>query len=70
MNTKTSFKKNKILTSFFIAPIKVYQIFISPYLPRACKYEVSCSRYAINVIKKYGIIRGLYLATRRIISCR
>lgn len=53
----------------FIIPIKLYQVLISPIFPKSCKYKVSCSNYAIAVIKKYGIIRGLYLAIRRILSC-
>ncbi len=42
-----------------VAPIVVYQhVLISPALPRRCKYEPTCSRYALDAIREYGILRG------------
>jgi putative membrane protein insertion efficiency factor len=38
-------------------------------LPNSCRYTPTCSEYAIEAIKKYGIIKGIYLAVKRIISC-
>ena len=52
-----------------IAPIRVYQRFISPALPRRCKYEPTCSRYAAQAIGRYGILRGAVLAAWRILRC-
>jgi putative membrane protein insertion efficiency factor len=51
------------------APIVFYQRVISPGLPRRCKYEPTCSRYAIRAIKEYGILRGLVLAAWRLLRC-
>ena len=45
------------------APIVVYQRVISPALPRRCKYEPTCSAYAVQAISEFGILRGLVLAT-------
>lgn len=59
----------KILILIFIIPIKIYQIFISPILPKSCIFNPTCSEYAIIAIKKYGIIYGLYLSIKRIIRC-
>lgn len=51
------------------APIAVYQRAISPALPRRCKYEPTCSRYAIEAIRAYGILRGVVLAAWRVLRC-
>ena len=52
-----------------IAPIRVYQKLISPAFPRRCKYEPTCSRYAVQAIRRYGILRGLVLAGWRLLRC-
>lgn len=49
--------------------IKFYQIFISPLTPPSCRFYPTCSQYAIEAIKKYGSIKGVYLAIRRILKC-
>lgn len=52
-----------------LAPIIVWSRWISPSLPPRCKYEPSCSRYAIQAIEELGILRGLVLATWRVLRC-
>jgi hypothetical protein len=52
-----------------VAPIVVYQRLISPALPRRCKYEPTCSRYAVQAVGEYGILRGLVLAMWRLLRC-
>lgn len=52
-----------------VAPIVVYQRVISPAFPRHCKYEPTCSRYAAQAIRRYGILRGLVLAAWRLLRC-
>jgi putative membrane protein insertion efficiency factor len=63
----------KIIKKILIAPlillIKLYQIAISPMLPKSCRYYPSCSVYAIEALKKHGLIKGFLLATYRIIRC-
>ncbi|MCW3027671.1 MAG: yidD [Solirubrobacterales bacterium] len=51
------------------APIVIYQRLISPAIPRRCKYEPTCSRYAVEAIRRYGILRGLVLAGWRLLRC-
>lgn len=51
------------------APIVFYQRLISPAIPRRCKYEPTCSRYAVEAIKEYGILRGAVLAAWRLLRC-
>jgi uncharacterized protein len=52
-----------------VAPIAVYQRVISPAIPRRCKYEPTCSRYALEAIREYGILRGVVLASWRLLRC-
>jgi putative membrane protein insertion efficiency factor len=52
-----------------ISPIVVYQRVISPGLPRRCRYEPTCSRYAVQAVREYGILRGLVLAAWRLLRC-
>jgi uncharacterized protein len=51
------------------APITFYARFISPAIPRRCKYEPTCSRYALDAIREYGILRGPVLAGWRLLRC-
>ncbi len=52
-----------------VAPVVAYQRLISPALPRRCKYEPTCSRYAVQAVGEYGILRGLVLAVWRLLRC-
>ncbi len=51
------------------APLRFYGRFISPGLPRRCKYEPTCSRYALQAIERYGVARGTVLACWRLLRC-
>lgn len=50
-------------------PIRFYRLAISPLLPASCRYEPTCSAYAMTAIERHGILRGLWLAVRRILRC-
>ena len=50
--------------------IELYQRWISPLLPPACRYFPSCSDYGATAIDRHGLIRGLSLALRRILRCQ
>ena len=52
-----------------IFPLACYQKVISPFLPRACRFCPSCSEYAREAICRHGILRGLWLTTRRLMRC-
>ncbi len=53
----------------FIIFIKLYQFFISPFLGLNCRFNPTCSNYAINALKKHGLIIGLYYSILRISKC-
>ncbi|MEE9145640.1 MAG: membrane protein insertion efficiency factor YidD [Candidatus Binatia bacterium] len=46
-----------------------YRRFLSPFLPRACRYFPSCSAYTLEAVRRYGINRGLWLALKRLLHC-
>jgi putative membrane protein insertion efficiency factor len=50
-------------------PIHLYRALISPWLPRACRYEPSCSVYALEALRTHGPVRGLWLAGQRLSRC-
>jgi putative membrane protein insertion efficiency factor len=52
-----------------IIPIRIYQYTISPLLPTSCRHVPTCSQYAIEALRVHGLIRGTYLAARRILRC-
>ena len=51
------------------APIWAYRMLLSPVLPCACRFEPSCSRYALDALARHGALRGSWLAVRRIARC-
>lgn len=58
-----------MLTKFLVMLVRGYQVAISPLLPPACRYTPSCSQYAIEALRRYGALRGGWLALRRLGRC-
>ena len=52
-----------------ILPVRAYQWFISPLLPPSCRYEPTCSAYAIEAFQHHGLLRGSWLTARRLLRC-
>ena len=57
------------LTSIIIKIIKVYKFLISPMLGNSCRYLPTCSEYSIEALKTYGLIKGILMSSKRILSC-
>jgi uncharacterized protein len=49
--------------------IKTYQQFVSPLTRRCCRFYPSCSQYCFLAIKKHGVLKGVFLGTKRILRC-
>jgi len=49
--------------------ITLYQRLVSPLFPPSCRFVPTCSQYAREAILKHGLVRGSYLAARRILRC-
>jgi putative membrane protein insertion efficiency factor len=67
--TATGARPARIARTLATLPVVLYQRLVSPALPRRCKYEPTCSRYAVEAIRRYGILRGLVLAGWRLLRC-
>ncbi len=52
-----------------VALIRVYQKLLSPLLPPSCRFTPTCSHYAAGAIERYGLLRGGWLAVKRIARC-
>jgi putative membrane protein insertion efficiency factor len=59
----------KFFTRLLLAPVRMYQRLISPALPRRCKYEPTCSAYAVQALRSHGPLRGIVLAGWRLLRC-
>ena len=57
------------LRSALVGLARAYKMWISPWLPPACRFEPTCSVYAAEAIELHGVSRGLLLAVRRLARC-
>lgn len=57
------------MKSLLLLIIRIYKKFISPLLPRACRFYPTCSEYTYEAIEKHGPFKGIYLGARRILRC-
>ena len=58
-----------MLASVFSLPVRLYRRLVSPALPRRCKYEPTCSAYALEALRSHGALRGGVLAGWRLLRC-
>ena len=58
-----------MLRFLFYFLIKIYQIFISPFFPKACRFDVSCSNNFLVCLNKHGGVLGFYFGCRQIALC-
>jgi putative membrane protein insertion efficiency factor len=59
----------RFIAAVVLAPIQLYRRLISPALPRRCRYEPTCSAYAIEAVREFGVLRGVILAGWRLLRC-
>lgn len=59
----------EVAVQSLLFPIRIYQRYISPLTPPACRFTPTCSQYAVEAILKHGPLKGLWLAVRRILRC-
>ena len=58
-----------MLKGMLIAIIRCYRYAFSALFGNTCRFEPTCSHYAITAIQQYGCLRGIYLTTRRLLRC-
>jgi hypothetical protein len=59
-----------LLGLFLLLPIRLYQLLLSPILPPLCRFTPTCSRYAVEAIRRHGPLRGFLLTAFRICRCQ
>lgn len=59
----------KAIVSVLVLPIQFYRLCISPVLPASCRFEPTCSAYALEALHTHGPVKGIALAARRIARC-
>lgn len=59
----------KAVEWLLITLVKFYRACISPLFPPICRFTPTCSAYAIEALRKYGPVKGLWLAVKRICRC-
>lgn len=71
MNAVFSVAKCFLTMKFpILAVLRFYKAFLSPFLPPSCRFEPSCSTYAMQAVEKYGAFRGTWLGIKRILRCQ
>lgn len=60
---------NRLLTRPLVALVRFYQRYISPLTPPTCRYSPTCSQYTVEALQKHGLLKGGWLALKRIASC-
>lgn len=58
-----------LLAKILIGMIRLYQVTLSPFIGRACRYTPTCSNYGIEAIRKHGPFKGSWLTLKRVLSC-
>jgi putative membrane protein insertion efficiency factor len=58
-----------VFRTLVITAIKGYRRFLSPMLPRSCRFTPSCSLYTLQAVEKHGLLRGSLMGARRVLSC-
>ena len=59
----------RVAVAALVAPIKAYRLLVSPMLPAACRFDPTCSAYAIDALRTHGPAKGLLLAAKRLLRC-
>jgi hypothetical protein len=59
----------QMLKSLVVALLRGYKRWISPMLGQHCRFHPSCSSYTLQAVERFGVIRGLWLGTKRIGRC-
>jgi putative membrane protein insertion efficiency factor len=67
--TSDSWIPYRVMKTLMIWLIKGYRHFISPLFPPSCRFQPTCSQYAIEALERFGVFKGSWLALTRILRC-
>ena len=57
------------MRTLVVGVLRIYKRWISPGLPSACRFHPTCSEYMMEAVEKHGVVRGVWLGTRRLLRC-
>ncbi|HJK86647.1 MAG TPA: membrane protein insertion efficiency factor YidD [Candidatus Megaira endosymbiont of Nemacystus decipiens] len=63
------FRLTLLIKHFFIFILRSYQYLVSPWFYRTCRFQPTCSRYAIETLKQHQIIKAIFLIIKRLAKC-
>lgn len=66
---KTLFKASCMVLKFLILKLITMYRFFSKFTPSVCRFQPTCSKYTMEAIEKYGLIKGIFLGIKRILKC-
>ena len=69
MTDRLTMNARELAVAVLGLPIRLYRGLISPMLPASCRFQPTCSAYALEALHTHGPVKGLYLAARRILRC-
>lgn len=58
------------MKAMLIGMVRLYKTYVSPFLPSACRFQPTCSEYAVQALEKHGGIRGMGMAIYRVLRCQ
>ena len=58
-----------LLAQILALPIKGYRLIFSPWVGRSCRFDPTCSAYALIALERHGALKGSWLTVRRILRC-
>lgn len=59
-----------MIRTILCLPIRLYQYLISPWIQPCCRFTPSCSQYAIEAIRHFGVFKGIFFAIYRLLRCQ
>ena len=57
------------MSVLLLSLIRIYKMAISPYMPGQCRFDPTCSAFAVEAIETRGVVRGFWLAIKRVVRC-
>ncbi|MBW0156933.1 membrane protein insertion efficiency factor YidD [Sedimentimonas flavescens] len=57
------------LAHILALPVRAYRLLLSPWVGHGCRYQPTCSAYALEALQRHGAFKGGYLAAKRVLSC-
>jgi uncharacterized protein len=68
--TPTAVGEQSLGVKAALAALRIYKVYVSPWFAGSCRFEPTCSRYMYEAIDRFGVMRGMWLGTKRLLRCQ